>query len=107
MADQGSSTMLYVSPASSGMIVDTYIPTNAATPDMDENDPPSPLACCALCTGGTSQSLFVDVSRTQPAACPVFFLSYALGVGWICQFHSAVGTVAAPDAKVSIAFLPK
>ena len=98
--------MLYVSPSSSGMLVDTYIPTNAASPELNETDAPNPLACCALCTGGTSQSLFVDVSRTQPFGCPIFFLSYALGVGWVCQFHSANGTVDAHDAKVSTAFLP-
>jgi len=105
-ADSANS-LLYVSPSSYGMPIDTHIPTNLATPDMDENNPPNPLACCALCTGGTSQSLFEDVSRTRESQCPIFFLSYAIGVGWICQFHSGTGKAAAPSAKVSLAYLPK
>jgi hypothetical protein len=107
VAEQGSNSMLFVSPSSSGTLVDTHIPTNTATPDVDANDMPTPLACCALCTGGTAQSLFVDVSRTQQSGCPIFFLSYALGVGWICQFHSGIGTAVAPSGKTSIAYLPK
>ena len=107
MPDTAIDSLLYVSPSSYGMPIGTHIPTNAATPDMDENVVPNPLACCALCTGGTSQSLFGDVSRTQPSACPIFFLSYALGVGWICQFHSTTDMVAAPNAKVSVAYVPK
>lgn len=107
MALLGTDSALYVSPSSSGALVDTYIPTNQADPDLDANDAPVPLACCELCTGATSQSLFADVSRTQPFGCPIFFVSYALGVGWICQFHSTNGTVAAPDTKASTAYLPK
>tara|TARA_B100001057_G_C22852021_1_gene951344 strand:+ start:313 stop:612 length:300 start_codon:yes stop_codon:yes gene_type:complete len=99
--------MLYVSPSSSGTLIDTHIPTNAAVPDINASSVPLPLACCALCTGGTSQSLFVDVLRTQQSECPIFFLSYALGVGWICQFHSGIGTAVAPNFKTSIAYLPK
>jgi hypothetical protein len=105
--DTAVDSLLYVSPSSYGTSIGTHIPTNAATPDMDENVVPNPLECCALCTGGTNQSLFGDVSRTQPSGCPIFFLSYALGAGWICQFHSVADTAAAPNAKVSVAYLPK
>lgn len=86
------------------MLVGAHIPTNSAIPDADENDMPNPLACCALCAGGTDQSLYADVSRTQASECPIFFLSYALHVGWICQFHSVEGTAVAPNAKVSVAY---
>lgn len=74
---------------------------------MDVNSTPNPLACCALCTGDASQSLYSDVARTEPAQCPIFFMTYALGLGWICQFHALDATVAPSDASVpSIAYLP-
>ena len=107
MPADSATSLLYVSPSSYGTPIGTHIPTNAATPDTDENTVPNPLACCALCTGGTGQTLFEDVSRTRESECPIFFLSYAVGVGWICQFHSGTDKVAAPNAKVSIAYVPK
>lgn len=108
MPTLGVDSLLYVAPATSGMLVDTYIPTNAFVADTDENNPPSPLECCALCTGDTSQSLYHDVARTQPSDCPIFFMSYASGLGWICQFHASDGTAVPNDSSTttSVAFLP-
>jgi hypothetical protein len=106
---QGVDTLLYVAPATNGMLVGTHVPTNAAVADMDENSPPNPLECCALCTGDTSQSLYADVARTEPSDCPIFFMSFATGLGWICQFHAADGTTAQDPAvatTASIAYLP-
>ena len=108
VAQQGINSLLYVSPSSYyGLPVHTHIPTNAASPEVDAAIVPNPLACCALCTGGTSQSLYVDVSTTTQSGCPIFFMSYATGVGWVCQFHSDVATAAAPNSKASIAYVPK
>lgn len=88
----GVESLLYVAPATSGMLVDTYIPTNALVADTDENNPPNPLECCALCTGDANQSLYHDVARTQPSDCPISFVIYATGIGWISQFHASDGT---------------
>ena len=63
-------------------------------------------ACCALCSGDATQTLYADISRTTEAGCPAFFLSYATGVGWICQFHSSNGTMASEYDTASIAYLP-
>lgn len=82
------------------------MPTNHASPDMDENVVPVPEACCALCSGnGGTQTLYSDISRTAESGCPAFFLSYATGVGWICQFHSDDGMVVSDDGMASIAYL--
>jgi hypothetical protein len=73
---------------------------------MDENVVPVPEACCELCSGnGGTQTLYSDISRTAESGCPAFFLSYATGVGWICQFHSDDGMVASDDGMASIAYL--
>jgi hypothetical protein len=98
--------LLYVSPASSGVLVGTHILTNDAAPEMDEDAIPTPDACCDLCSGSATQTLYSDVSRTTEAGCPVFFLSYATGVGWICQFHSDNGTVPSAYDTASVAYLP-
>jgi len=73
---------------------------------MVEADIPIPTQCCSLCTGLPSQKLYSDVSRTTEASCPVFFLSYATGVGWICQYHSNNGTAPSTYATASIAYFP-
>ena len=107
MPVNGVDSLLYVAPATSGALVDTYIPTNALVADMDENDVPVPLDCCALCSGRTTQFLYTDISRTQPNGCSIFFMSYALGIGWICQYHDNEGTAVPADASItSIAYLP-
>ena len=105
-ASSSASTLLYVSPASSGVLIGTHILTNDAAPEMDESLVPTPNACCELCSGGTAQTLYADVSRTTETGCPIFFLSFATGVGWICQFHSSNGTVASEYDTASIAYLP-
>jgi len=74
---------------------------------MLEDNEPIPEACCRLCTGAsTAQKLYRDVSRTAEAGCPIFFLSYATNVGWICQFHSDNGTMQSGYDTASIAYLP-
>jgi len=106
-ASSSASTLLYVSPASSGVLIGTHILTNDGTPEMDENVVPTPDACCELCSGdAAAQTLYADIARTTEAGCPIFFLSYATGVGWICQFHSSNGTVTSEYDTASIAFLP-
>ena len=93
---------------SSGVLVGTHIGTNATLPDTDESNAPNPLQCCALCTGGTGQSLYDDVARTQASNCPIFFLSYSTGVGWICQFYSTNATADTDPTTTtaSIAYFP-
>ena len=93
---------------SSGVLVGTHIGTNATLPDTDESNVPNPLQCCALCTGGTGQSLYDDVARTQASDCPIFFLSYSTGVGWICQFYSTNATADTDPTTTtaSIAYFP-
>lgn len=73
---------------------------------MDEDAVPVPEACCELCSGNGTQTLYSDISRTTEAGCPAFFLSYATGVGWICQFHSDNGMVDWDHDTASIAYLP-
>jgi len=105
-ASASTSTLLYASPASAGVLVGTHILTNDAAPETDEAVVPDPEHCCELCTGDSvTQTLYSDVSRTQPSGCPAFFLSYATGVGWICQFHSDNATVASSYATASIAYV--
>ncbi len=105
-ASASASTLLYASPASAGVLVGTHILTNDATPEMDEQSVPIPEQCCELCAGDSAtQTLYSDVSRTQLSGCPAFFLSYATGVGWICQFHSDNATVASSYATASIAYV--
>ena len=105
-ASSSASTLLYVSPASSGVLIGTHILTNDAAPEMDEQSMPNPEQCCELCAGDSAaQTLYSDVSRTTPSGCPAFFLSYATGVGWICQFHSDNATVASSYATASIAYV--
>jgi len=90
-----------------GVIVGTHILTNDATPDVLESSVPTPEACCRLCSGANAtQKLYMDISRTTQVGCPIFFLSYATNVGWICQFHSENGTVASSYDTASIAYLP-
>ena len=98
--------MLYISPASAGVLISTHILTNDVTPEIVEANVPIPTQCCSLCTGLPAQKLYSDVSRTTEASCPVFFLSYATGVGWICQYHGTNGTAASNYATASIAFFP-
>ena len=105
-ASSSASTLLYVSPASQGVLIGTHILTNDGTPEMDEGAVPVPDACCELCSGGATQTLYSDISRTMEVGCPIFFLSYATGVGWICQFHSSNGTVSSEYETASIAYLP-
>ena len=88
------------------MLISTHILTNDATPDMAEANVPEPAQCCDLCTGLPAQKLYSDVMRTTEASCPVFFLSYATGVGWICQYHSNNATGASSYATASIAYYP-
>lgn len=105
-ASPSANTLLYVSPGDAGVLVATHILTNAAAPEMLEENEPVPEACCRLCTGAsTTQKLYHDVSRTSEAGCPIFFLSYATNVGWICQFHSDNGTVPSSYDTASIAYV--
>jgi hypothetical protein len=88
------------------VLVGTHILTNDAAPETDEAVVPNPEHCCELCTGDSAtQTLYSDVSRTTQSGCPAFFLSYATGVGWICQFHSDNATVASSYATASIAYV--
>lgn len=105
-ASPNANTLLYVSPADSGVLVSTHILTDAAAPAMDDAVEPVPEACCRLCTGTPAQKLYLDISRTTEAGCPIFFLSYATNVGWICQFHSNNGTMPSSYDTASIAYLP-
>ena len=106
-AASSSETLLYVSPASLGVLIGTHILTNETSPEMDESTTPIPDACCRLCSGNDAKTLYSDVSRTiENTECPAFFLSYATGVGWICQFHSTNGTIASSYATASVAYLP-
>jgi len=105
-ASDNANSLLYVSPASPTVLVSTHILTNDATPETVEANVPVPTQCCSLCTGLPAQKLYDDVLRTTEAACPIFFLSYATGVGWICQYHSTNGTSASTYATASIAYYP-
>jgi hypothetical protein len=105
-ASDSADSLLYVSPASPTVLISTHILTNDAAPEMAEANVPVPTQCCSLCTGLTTQKLYSDVMRTTRESCPVFFLSYATGVGWICQYHSNNGTVASSYATASIAYYP-
>jgi len=105
-ASTDAQSLLYISPASAGVLISTHILTNDATPEMVEANVPIPTQCCSLCTGLPAQKLYSDVLRTTEASCPIFFLSNATGVGWICQYHSNNGTMASSYATASIAYFP-
>jgi len=101
-----ASTLLYVSPGDSGVLVATHILTDAAAPAMDEDAVPVPEQCCTLCSGASAKTLYSDISRTTEAGCPIFYLSYATNVGWICQFHSENATAQSSYDTASIAYVP-
>ena len=105
-AAAGASTLLYVSPADLGVLVSTHILTDAAAPAMDEAVVPIPEQCCTLCSGASSKKLYSDISRTAETGCPIFYLSYATNVGWICQFHSDNATAPSSYDTASIAYVP-
>ena len=89
-----------------GVLVSTHILTDAASPAMDDSVVPVPDQCCTLCSGMSSKTLYSDISRTTQAVCPIFYLSYATNVGWICQFHSDNATVTSSYDTASIAYVP-
>ena len=62
--------------------------------------------CCALCSGASTKTLYSDISRTTKTGCPIFYLSYATNVGWICQFHSENATAQSSYDTASIAYIP-
>jgi len=88
------------------VLVSTHILTDAAAPAMDNTVAPVPEQCCALCSGTTAKKLYTDISRTTETGCPIFFLSYAENVGWLCQFHSSNGTTPSSYDTASIAYVP-
>lgn len=89
-----------------GVTVAQYILTDDLAPATDQNVIPDPVNCCRLCSGTSGKTLYTDISRTTEAGCPIFFLSFATGVGWICQYHSDDATVASTYATPSIAYVP-
>jgi len=89
-----------------GVLVSTHILTDAAAPAMDEAVVPIPEQCCTLCSGASSKKLYSDISRTAETGCPIFYLSYATNVGWICQFHSDNATAPSSYDTASIAYVP-
>ncbi len=88
-----------------GALVGTHILTNETAPEMFEGIV-DPSQCCRLCTGSSTQQLYSDISRTTEASCPIFILSYATAVGWICQFHSSNATTRSDYDTQSIAYFP-
>ena len=75
-------------------------------PSTDVDNPPEPTQCCDACAGADGRALYVDVARTTPFVCSAFFLQYAIGEGWVCQFYGHEGTAPVLDGSSSIAYLP-
>jgi hypothetical protein len=101
-----AATLLYISPGDSGVLVSTHILTDAAVPAMNRTTVPVPEQCCMLCSGASTKKLYSDISRTTEVGCPIFYLSYAANVGWICQFHSRNATSPSSYDAPSIAYVP-
>ena len=101
-----TTTALYVSPTHSGVALATHVRTNHTLPEMNQSEFPTPLSCCEICKGFGTQFLYYDISLTKESQCSIFFLSYSIGVGWICQFHSDEATVNSTYSTPSIAYTP-
>ena len=100
------SSRLYVSPASTAPVHHFLYAVDDGLPHTDIHNPPEPTQCCDLCAGAGSRTLYADIARTTPSGCSAFFMQFAIGEGWICQFYGEADVAPVTDGANSTAYLP-